>query len=56
MPELESVLGLGYLLSRVIKFPFYRPKYRFAVEANSGNHVAGRFPLSNFVWLESDRG
>ena len=48
--------GLGYyLLSRVIKFPFYRPKYRLAVEANSGNRAAGRFPPSNFVCLESDR-
>ena len=47
-----SLFGLG----RVIKCPFYRPKYRLAVEANSGNHAAGKFPPANFVWLESDRG
>ena len=45
-----SLFGLG----KVIKSPFYRPKYRLVVEANSGNHAAYIFPPSNFVCLESD--
>ena len=45
-----SLFGLG----KVIKYPFYRPKYRHGAEANSGNRAAYRFPPSNFVCLESD--